>query len=220
MLFRAALLALSAAAAGVEMGRRAARKAVDQESAAATKAAVAEARERIRQETQSIAGDILRRFAISTTIKAVIAIALWSAAWAGWIGSTTFAIAFALVIALFLIRDVYIAWPALSIIGGELRGSGWKAKTALAEYAARKVESEALVRADATELGWKERLALMLAGTDKAGVAADIAAATAEAVRETTWRDVRPLVLASAAKAAIGFAVYAAFVTLLAANVS
>ncbi|MCI4665284.1 MAG: hypothetical protein MRY74_11240 [Neomegalonema sp.] len=221
MFWRNALLALSAAATGLQMGRQAVRKVVAEESAAAKRAAIAEARERIRSEAQRLANELLLRFAISTGLKAAIIFALWAVQHYELISSTVFIVAFGAVVALFFIRDLYIAWPALRVIGRELRGSGWRPREALADFAARQVETEAHSRAsaEAAELGWLERVALAIAGSSRADIAAEVADATAAAVRETTWRDVRPLMLATFAKISIGFAVYAAFATLLAANI-
>lgn len=219
-MWRVALTALSAAAAGIEIGRRAVRKAVDDQAAETTAAAIAEARARIAEEARRVAADILRRFAISTAVKAAIALALWAAWASGWLSATGFAVVFGIVVALFFLRDVYIAWPALKLIRRELRESGWRPKRAFVDYAARRTQEEAQARAGDVELGWRERLALALAGRRKEALVSEIAATTAAAVRETSWRDVRPMALAALTKWLVGFLAYALFVTLLAASIS
>lgn len=219
MIWRAALGALSAAAAGLELGRRAARKAIDDEAAETTAEAIAEARARIAEEARLVAADILRRFLISTAVKAAIALALWGAWRAGWIGPTAFGVGFGAAVIAYWARDLYLSWPALKLVWRELRRSRWRPRTAFADYVARRTEAEALDRAGRVELGWRARIALALAGRRKTAIASEIAATTAAAVRETSWRDIRPMALASVAKAAVGFALYATLVAVLAASV-
>ncbi len=219
MVWRKALSALTVAAAGLEMGRRAARRAIDAETAETAAAAIAEARARIAEEARRVGRDIVRRFAVSTAIKAAIALALWGGWRVGWLGGEVFGIVFASVVALFWIRDLYISWPALKLVWRELRASGWRPQTAIADYAARHTETEALARADEVALGWRARIALAVAGRRKDALAAEIASTTAAAVRETSWRDIRPMVVATLLKAGIGFALYAALVALLATSI-
>lgn len=215
MLWRAAMMAAAAAAAGVELGRRAARRAVEKEAAEATAAAIAEARARIAEEARRIAARTLRRFAVSTLLKSAIALALFGAAQFGWLTPLGFSALFGVAVALFFARDLYLLAPVGRLVFAELGRSGWRPRSALADYAARQVETEAMARAEATELDWRARIALALAGRDKRGVAGDVAAAAAAALRETTWRDLRPILLAAAVKLIGGSALYAGFIALL-----
>lgn len=219
MMWRAALTAITAAAAGLEYGRRAAARAVDAEAAETTAAAIAEARARIAEEARRVAATALRRFWISTAIKSAIALALWLAWRFGWINGDVFVIGFAAAVALFFLRDIYITWPTLRLIYGELRRSDWRPREALADYAARRTAEEARQRADNVELGLKAKIALALAGRSKSAMAKEIAETTAAAVRETSWSDVRPMAAAAAVKASLGFALYSVFIAVLASSV-
>lgn len=215
--------AVASAAAVIGAGlaaRGAARDAVERARDETIDAAALEARRRIADEARVIAAALVRRFAVSTSVKAAAAALLWIAYAASVITGPLFSALLGALLFILGARDVVRSAPTLRMLLDALRAHRWRPKTALAEVVAAEVMAEALRRADARETDWRERLALAVAGVDRSDLARQVAEAVSDIARRATWRDIRPIIAAAAVKIGLGAALYSLFVGLILAAAS
>lgn len=216
---RALLVAAASTAAVLGLGvaaRRAAQDAVGRAREAIIDSAALEARRRITAEARALADAALRRFAWSSAIKAALAASLAALAAAGILSGPLFASLLAAVLIGAFLRDLALASPGLRLSLQALSAHGWRARTALSEVVAAEVMAETLKRAEQTPVDWRGRVALAVAGADATAVGRQVAEAVYEVARETTWRDIRPIVLATALKIVAGLILYGLFVAMIA----
>lgn len=214
---RLAALLASAVAGGVAIGRSVARRAVDERRDAAIEEAAREARLQIRGEARRIAGDMLRRFTISTLVKAALVATLCAVRALGWLEAGLFSGLFLALIAAFLIRDAWVAYPTARLIWPELRRHGFDARAALREHMAARVLAEAMRRVGRAPPpeGWLERIALLLDGRGRDAIGREVAETVARIAGEISWSEVRPIARSAALKMGLGSLAYGAFVWLL-----
>lgn len=212
---RAAFFIASVVSAGLAAGRAAAKRALDQQQAAAIETATEEARRRIQETAQDYIARNFRRFAAITAVKAA-ALLLWSLVF--WLGATpapAFSFGVTMMLTGFVLWDAVRVWPLATQVLQQLHRHRWRPKRALSELIAARVYAEALTAMESRELRWWERAALWAAGEKPAQLSARIAGAVAEAARLASWRDLRPFLLLGAIKFGLVSGLYAAMVALL-----
>ncbi|MEM9726126.1 MAG: hypothetical protein AAF909_11765 [Pseudomonadota bacterium] len=210
--FRVLTTVAGAAAAGAVAARRAAKGAVADRKREILAWAEEEARKRIRAEGEATARRVLRRFALSTTVKLALLGALFAAHWAALLPNGAFPIAAGALLAAFLIRDVVVSWPTLRLMSRQLSKHEWRAQPALGELVAAEALSQALAAAEQVDLGWREKVALVVAGERQDALAQDIAERVSAIADRVAWEEVRPYARSAALQMGGGSALYSLFV--------
>jgi hypothetical protein len=212
---RITAVAAAAVSAGIAAGRTMASREVDKQKEAAIEETAEIARGRIRGEAEAFLKRSFRAFALNVGVKAGTLSAVWIAFAAGWIGPGVFAGMVTLLLMAFLLRDLWVNWPTLRMAVAELHRHGWKPRTAISEIVAAQVFDQVVNEASERKTSLQARLVMALAGTDKAGIEAEVAEAVAGIAREVTWDDIRPYVIAAAVKFAVLLLLYSVFVFLV-----
>lgn len=211
-MLRGVLLAVSAIATGVAAGRAYLSGEVERRKHSAIEAAAEEARARIREQGEAYLARGFRKFARVTALKAVLLVAVWGAHFAGWIPSPAYAVTMSAMLAVFVLRDIWVAFPTVRLGLAELRRHGWKPRVALGETVAASVFDEVLSEASARERTWRDNLVMGLAGRKHDEVLHEIAEAVAGIARETTWQDLKPFLFSAVLRAGILMVLYSALV--------
>ncbi len=212
---RITAVAAAAVSAGIAAGRSMASREVDKQKEAAIEETAEIARGRIRGEAEAFLKRRFRSFALNVGVKAGILCAVWIAFAAEWIGPRVFAGLVATLLAAFLLRDLWVNWPTIRMAVAELRRHGWKPRTAISEIVAAQVFDQVVNEARERKTSLQARLVMALAGTDKAGIEAEVARAVAGIAREVTWAEIRPYLISAAVKFAVLLGLYSLFVFLV-----
>lgn len=211
-MLRGVLLAVSAIASGVAAGRAYLSGEVERRKHSAIEAAAEEARARIRETGEAYLTRGFRRFARITALKAVLLFLVWAGHLAGLWPGGAYGVILSIMLAVFVLRDSWVALPTVRLAVAELRRHGWKPKLALGETVAASVFDEVLDEASARERGWRDSLIMRLAGRKHDQVSREIAEAVAGIARETTWQDLKPFVYSAVMRGGILIALYSALV--------
>ena len=212
---RVPLMILSALGAGLVAGRKLLGKEISGRKNKAIESAVQEARHRIRAGTMLFVSRSFRRFAIATAIKLAILSWLWGLHHFAGMPRPIFATITVITLAVFMIRDLWINYPAIRLTLTELHRHGWHPKRAVTETIAARVFEEVLAEAGNQKQTRTGAIMLMLAGEDRSQMHHDVATAVADIARETTWDDIRPYILAAAVRIGTLALIYSASVWVL-----
>lgn len=203
--------AASMAAAGAATARKLARAAVDERKRETLAWAQAEARRRIRAEGSAFQARVLRRFVVSTLVKAAILSTLFALLFLNAIDASLFAWAAGLTVAAFIVRDVVVTGPEVKVAATHLNRHGWSPSRALGEAVAAQALASALDAARSTEFGWRERVALAVAGVDRDQLGRELAQSVAQIAGSMAWPELKPYARSTALKIIGGSALYAVF---------
>ena len=212
---RGPLAILSVLAAGVFAGRKMLGRQIDSRKNKAIESAVQEARHRIRADTMLFVSRSIRNFLIATSIKLAILVWIWGLHHFAGMPRPVFAGMIAVMLVLFMLRDLRVNYPAIRLTLTELYRHGWHPKRALTETIAARVFEEVLNEASAQPKTRTGALMLMLAGHDRDQMHHDVATAVAEVARQTSWQDIRPYVLSAALRIGTLALLYSASVWIL-----
>lgn len=207
--------AAAALSTGIAISRNAASREIDKQKASAIAETADIARGRIRGSAQDYLASSFRGFALNIFIKAIVLSTVWIAKAAGWISPEVFGVMIATCLGAFIMRDAWTNWPSVRMAFGELRRHGWKPKTTISEVVAAQVFDEVLAEASVRKTTLSAQLVMALAGTNRAGLEAEVAHAVADIARDVTWDDIRPFIVAAAVKFALLMALYSLFVFLV-----
>ena len=197
---RAPLMILSALAAGLMAGRKMLGKEITGRKNKAIESAVVEARHRIRADTMLFVARSFRNFLIATGIKLAILLWLWGLHHFAGMPRPVFVAITSAVLAVFMMRDLWVNYPAIRLTLTELHRHGWHPKRALTETIAARVFEEVLAEANALPLKRTHTIMMMLAGEDRSKMHHEVATAVADVARETSWEDIRPYVVSAAVR--------------------
>jgi hypothetical protein len=181
---RVPLMILSALGAGLVAGRKLLGKEISGRKSKAIESAVQEARHRIRADTMLFVTRSFRTFAIATGIKLAILCWLWGLHHFAGMPRPIFATLTVITLAVFMIRDLWINYPAIRLTLTELHRHGWHPKRALTETIAARVFEEVLAEAGNQKQTRTGAIMLMLAGEDRSQMHHDVATAVADIARE------------------------------------
>ena len=212
---RVPLMILSALGAGLVAGRKLLGKEISGRKNKAIEAAVEEARHRIRADTMLFVSRSFRRLAIATGIKLLILLWLWGLHHFAGMPRPVFATITVITLAVFMIRDLWINYPAIKLTLTELHRHGWHPKRALSETIAARVFEEVLLEAGNQKQTRTGAIMLMLAGEDRSQMHHDVATAVADIARETSWDDIRPYVISAVLRIGTLALIYSASVWIL-----
>ncbi|KCZ52246.1 hypothetical protein [Hyphomonas pacifica] len=212
---RSILLIASALGAGLALGRKYLERGVTAQKHKAIQDAAIETRRRVKRHAHDFLRKSFRRFAIATGCKLVILGVLWTLYHTQLIEVDIFALITGVVLALFLMRDLWISWPFIRLGAAELSKYGWRPRRALSEVVAARVFEEVLTEARATPASRSTKVVLMLAGQSHEGVHLEIATAVAAIARDTTWNDLRPFLISAGIKMAALTLIYSISVIFL-----
>ena len=191
---------LSALAAGLMAGRKMLGKEITGRKNKAIESAVVEARHRIRADTMLFVARSFRNFLIATGIKLAILLWLWGLHHFAGMPRPVFVAITSAVLAVFMMRDLWVNYPAIRLTLTELHRHGWHPKRALTETIAARVFEEVLAEANALPLKRTHTIMMMLAGEDRSKMHHEVATAVADVARETSWEDIRPYVVSAAVR--------------------
>ena len=206
---------LSVVAAGLFAGRKMLGKQIEGKKTKAIESAVQEARHRIRANTIVFVARSYRRFAIATGIKLAILVWIWSLHHFAGMPDGVFAGMMVLVLAIFMLRDLWVNFPILRLTLTELHRHGWHPKRALTETIAARVFEEVLAEANALPQKRTHAIMMMLAGHERTQMHHDVATAVADVARETSWHDILPYVRSAAVRIGTLALLYSASVWVL-----
>jgi len=212
---RAPLMILSALAAGLLAGRKMLGREITGRKTKAIDAAAQETRHRIRADAMMFVARSFRNFAIATGIKLAILAWIWSLHHFAGMPRPVFAGLTAVALTAFMVRDLWINFPAIRLTLTELHRNGWHPKRALTETIAARVFEEVLAEANALPQKRTHAIMMMLAGEDRSKMHHEVATAVAEVARQTSWEDVRPYVLSAAVRFGTLALIYSASVWIL-----
>jgi hypothetical protein len=119
------------------------------------------------------------------------------------------------VLAVFLIRDIWVTWPFVRLGVTELSRYGWHPKRALGEVVAGHVFQQVLTEAQSVPASRSSKVMLVLAGQSREGLEHDIATSVAAIARDTSWSDLRPFLISAGIKTGALMIIYSVSVFLL-----
>lgn len=209
---RAPLVILSALAAGLFAGRKMLGKQIHGRKNQAIESAVQEARHRIRADTMMFVARSFRNFLIATGIKLAVLVWIWSLHRFAGMPQPIYAGMIAVALAGFMLRDLWVNYPAIRLTLTELHRHGWHPKRALTETIAARVFEEVLAEAKALPQTRAGAVMLMLAGEDRGKMHHEVATAVADVARATSWDDIRPHVVSAAVRIGLLAMLYSACV--------
>ncbi len=212
---RVPLMILSALGAGLVAGRKLLGKEITGRKNKAIESAVQEARHRIRADTMMFVARSFRTFAIATGIKLAILCWLWGLHHFAGMPRPVFATLMVITLAIFMMRDMWVNYPAVKLTLTELHRHGWHPKRALTETIAARVFEEVLAEAGNQKQTRTGAIMLMLAGEDRSRMHHDVAKAVADIARETSWDDIRPHIISAAIRIGTLALIYSASVWVL-----
>lgn len=212
---RVPLMILSALGAGLVAGRKLLGKEISGRKSKAIEAAAQEARHRIRADTMMFVSRNFRRFAIATGIKLAILFWLWGLHHFAGMPQPIFATITVITLAMFMVRDLWINYPAIRLTLTELRRHGWHPRRAITETVAARVFEEVLAEAGNQKQTRTGTIMLMLAGEDRSQMHHDVAMAVADVARSTTWDDIRPFIISAVVRIGTLALIYSASVWVL-----
>lgn len=199
-------------AAGVSASAVAVRKAlgreVDRRTDKAIEDAALQARERIREQAHLFFSDGFVRFFWTTLAKASVVLTIAAVFLFGLVSENWSALALAIMFVVFSSYDIWRAFPTVKFLAKELRKHGWRPKTILSEMISAQVFEQVLDEASQTEIKRSESILLMLAGRKRDDLVQRLAKAVAEIAAETSWQDIRPMVMGFAVRSGILFLLY------------
>ena len=212
---RVPLMVLSALGAGFVAGRKLLGKEISGRKDRAIESAVQEARHRIRANTMMFVSRSFRRFAIATGIKLAILLWLWSLHHFAGMPRPVFTVIVVGALAVFMIRDLWVNYPAIRLTLTELHRHGWHPKRALTETIAARVFEEVLAEAGNQKQTRAGAIMLMLAGEDRGQMHHEVATAVAEIASAASWEDIRPHAVSAAIRIGTLALIYSASVWVL-----
>lgn len=215
---RSLLLIASAVGAGLAFGRKYLERGVSAQKDRTIQSAAAETRRRIKRHADDFLRKSFRSFAISTGIKLLILGVLWGLAHGGVMVRPHFVWSVTGVLALFLVRDIWVTWPFVRLGMTELARHGWHPKRALGEVIAGHVFQQVLAEAQSVPSTRSSKVLLMLAGQSREGFEHDIATAVATIARDASWTDLRPFLVSAGIKTSALMLIYSASVFLIMAS--
>ena len=174
-----------------------------------------EARHRIRADTMMFVARSFRTFAIATGIKLAILCWLWGLHHFAGMPRPVFATLMVITLAIFMMRDMWVNYPAVKLTLTELHRHGWHPKRALTETIAARVFEEVLAEAGNQKQTRTGAIMLMLAGEDRSRMHHDVAKAVADIARETSWDDIRPHIISAMIRIGTLALIYSASVWVL-----
>jgi hypothetical protein len=156
-----------------------------------------------------------RTFAIATGIKLAILCWLWGLHHFAGMPRPVFATLTVITLAIFMMRDMWVNYPAVKLTLTELHRHGWHPKRALTETIAARVFEEVLAEAGNQKQTRTGAIMLMLAGEDRSRMHHDVAKAVADIARETSWDDIRPHIISAMIRIGTLALIYSASVWVL-----
>ncbi len=212
---RSILLIASAVGAGLAFGRRHLERGVSAQKNKAIESAAVETRRQIKRHADDFLRKSFRSFAIATGIKLMILASLWGLFHAGMFERPYFIWSVTAVLAVFLIRDIWVTWPFVRLGVTELSRYGWHPKRALGEVVAGHVFQQVLTEAQSVPASRSSKVMLVLAGQSREGLEHDIATSVAAIARDTSWSDLRPFLISAGIKTGALMTIYSVSVFLL-----
>ena len=108
--------------------------------------------------------------------------------------------------------DFFRIFPTLKFLTAEVRRHGWRPKKILAETVSAQVFENVLERAKDLPVDHTQNILLTLAGRKKDDLTRKIAQAVAVIASETSWADIKPLLIGFAVRCGMLFVLYSATV--------
>ncbi len=205
---RIAVLAASLLGAGLTAGRRYLADRVETQKSTTIEQATDIAMEKLDREVSSILRRNIRQLITNLLIKFGLVAGFFLLYKGGAITAPIFAIIAAVLLVLFLVRDLWMGWPVAQLVLAELREHRWRPKTALTHYVSAAVFDQALNEIMQQTAKPRNRFLLQLAGTSHHKISVEIAEAVAEIARDTGWEKIRPRLAVGFLRAATAMALY------------
>lgn len=214
-MLRTAFLIVSALTTGVSLGRKAIDTAVERKKQSIIDQAAKDARERIRNHAELYLRNSITQFVQALFIKTLLLVSAWIAYRATPMPFPVFSLIVGGLLVAFIIRDIIVFFPTGRMIASELRNHGWHPKRALSETVAALVFEQVLTEAGEIKTGRVTQIMLALSGHKMDTLTQDVAKKVSMIAKETSWQDLQPFMLASAAKFVILSGLYSTFVFIL-----
>ena len=202
----------SAVAGAVVVGRKLIAQHVDRSTQMAIDQAGDIARAQIKTEAQHLAHQHLKALGFASAIKAILVAIVWVASIFSVIPQTWFRPLLLCLLGGFLIRDALVVLPVARLFALELKKHKWSARIALGEIVAAKAFEEVLVRAKDAPITSAQHLAMKLAGREREAVIQHIAQEVSHIARDTSWADVKPILLTTLVSTLLIISAYSFFV--------
>ena len=214
-MLRAAFLLVSALTTGVTVGRKVISGAINRKKKSIIHQAAIDARNRIRGHAEEFLRDSIATFVGTVFVKALLLMAAWLGYRLGFYPHMAFSVSVIVLIAAFLVRDIIVFFPTARFVVSKLHDYGWRPRKTVSEVVAAQVFEQVLAEAQGMEAGRTTRIIMLLGGHKMDDMTREIAREVAGIARETSWHDLRPFILAAAAKFIVLSALYSAFVFIL-----
>lgn len=214
-MIRAALIVISALSAGFAVGRTLLTKEVEKRKVTAIEFASEEARRRVRDQADIYLKARVGAYATSISIKAGLLTASWLALRIGTYDASVFHWIVLSLLAAYIARDVFTAWPTIKLAAREIRQHGWKPKQAIGEIVAARVFEQVLDEAQTQEITRSGRLLLRLAGENQSEMTLQIARTVADIAKAATWDDLKPFLLLAMVRMLVLLSLYSGLVWLV-----
>ncbi len=214
MWLRALLIAATAVAGGVAVGRSAVDKAVKSRVSRAVEIAKVTAIEDLRRETTSVVTQRALNIAAALVWKLLIVGALYLLHRTNDLTTDGFRISVLLVTIFFAVRDLFLALPHLWRGYVFVRGHEWKPAKALREFVASIVFERAYEKALEATSQRSARHAIAMSSFTEEALAREIAQAVSEVAKEASVNIVRMRVMVGLSAVAVVSLTYGAFVAL------
>ena len=206
-------------AAGVSASAMAVRKVLGREVDKRTDRMIAEvadqARIEIRQTAHTFFSEGFLLFFWTLVVKITLVLFVAALFFSGWIEHQWSAIALAALFLCFAVYDFIRAFPTLKFLSGELRRYGWRPRRILAETISAQVFENILEKAKDLPVDHTQNILITLAGRKRSEVVEKIAKAVAEIASETSWIDIKPLLMGFAVRWVSLFVLYSGLVLAL-----
>ena len=199
-------------AAGVSASAVAVRKAVGREVDKRTEKAIEEAATEARTEIRARAHKFFTtgflRFFWTSLIKGALILIVATLFFLELVAHHWSAIGLGALFVVFTTYDAIRAFPTIGFLFREFRKHGWRPKKILAETISAQVFETVMDRAQKTDIKRSESIMLMIAGKKRDDIVERMAKAVAEIAADTSWDDIRPLLVGFAARCAVLFSLY------------
>lgn len=203
-------------AAGVSASAVAVRRALGREVDKRTDKMIAEVAEEtrieLRQAAHSFFSDSFMIFFWTMVGKTVLVVSVASLFLMGWVDNHFSAIGLGILFFGFAIFDFFRSFPTIKFLAGELRRHGWRPRKILAETISAQVFEKVLERAKDLPVDHTQNILITLAGRKRSDLLEKIAKAVAQIASETSWEDIKPLLIGFAVRWILLFALYSATV--------
>ena len=214
-MLRAAFLFVSALTTGVTVGRKVISGAINRRKQSIIHQAAEDARRRIRGHAEEYLRESITQFVKTVFVKALLLMTAWLGYRLGLYPHLAFTIVTICLIVVFLVRDIVVFFPTIRLVVSKLHEYGWRPRKTVGEVVAARVFQQVLTEVEDFEPGRTTKIMMALGGHNMDEMTREIAREVADIARETSWHDLQPFILASAAKFVTLSGLYSLFVFIL-----